>query len=136
MEYCIVYLSSAKGLFSKEDLTRILQQSQKNNQALGITGVLLYCEGNIIQVLEGPEENVKGLYEVILRDDRHKQIIKLYSQTIDQRLFGEWSMGYKTVSASELDHLKSLQTLQATLPSDQRTVLRQIQLFYRNNVGR
>lgn len=134
MEYCIVYLSSSNGLFSRQELTTILEQSQKNNSAQGITGVLLYCEGNIIQTLEGPEEKVKALYKVISQDRRHKQVVKLYGRVINQRLFGDWSMGYKTVSAMEIEHIKNLLNRPSELFGDQGAVLKLIQRFYRDNV--
>ncbi|AUD07045.1 BLUF domain-containing protein [Spirosoma pollinicola] len=106
MEYCIVHLSSSTGILSDDALNRILYHSQKNNRALGITGILLYFDGCIIQVLKGPEERVKALYEVIRRDPQHTQVIKLYSDHIHHRSFSDWSMGYKTISAREVDHLK------------------------------
>lgn len=93
MEYCIVYLSSSQGILSTDDLTRILDHSQRNNRALGITGILLYFNGCIIQVLEGPQERVKALYEVIWRDPQHTQVIKLYSDSLSSARFriGRWA---------------------------------------------
>ncbi|RYF52965.1 MAG: BLUF domain-containing protein [Cytophagaceae bacterium] len=137
MEYCIVYLSSSKGLLSDDDLAHILHQSQKNNRASGITGILRYFNGSIIQVLEGPEERVKALYETISRDTKHTQVIKLYSDSIEHRSFSDWSMGYKTISARELDHLKhKFSFINEPFSPVQRgsnTILSLVEIFYQNN---
>jgi hypothetical protein len=106
MEYCIVYISSSKGLLSEEQLTRILEKSRQSNRFLGITGVLLYFNGSIIQVLEGEQERVKSLYDVIRQDARHSGMITLFNCPIEKRSFSDWSMGYKSLSANELNHLK------------------------------
>ncbi|MCX6216339.1 BLUF domain-containing protein [Spirosoma sp.] len=139
MEYCIVYLSSSQGILSTNDLTRILDHSQRNNRALGITGILLYFNGCIIQVLEGPEERVKALYEVIRQDPQHTQVIKLYGDSIEQRSFSDWSMGYKTLSARELDHLKHELSfiddffLPPSKTKESNPILALVEVFYKTN---
>ena len=139
MDYCIVYISSSKGLLSDEKLNRILERSRKNNRASGITGVLLYFNGCIIQVLEGPEERVKALYEVIRRDTQHTQVIKMYGDFIMQRSFSDWLMGYKTMSARELDHLEHKLSFindsfdPVSKEKASNPVLSILQVFYENN---
>ncbi|MGA0558174.1 BLUF domain-containing protein [Larkinella sp. VNQ87] len=108
MEYCIVYLSSSKGLLDEEELETILEQSRKKNSQLGITGVLLYYDGSIIQALEGSEEKVKALFETISRDRRHWHIVKMISQRVEKKVFGDWSMAFKAVTAAQLDYLSQL----------------------------
>lgn len=137
MEYCIVYLSSSSGLLTDDTLARILKHSQTKNRAQAITGILLYLNGSIIQVLEGEEERVKALYEVINRDPQHKQVVKLYSGPIERRSFADWSMGYKTLSVSELDHLRDELSFinRSTSDSTPRSnvILSLVRVFYANN---
>lgn len=137
MDYCTVYLSSSTGLLSENELAEILKKSHKNNRASGITGILLYFNGNIIQVLEGPEENVKSLYEIISRDQRHSHVINLYSQPIEQRSFSDWTMGYKTLSASEMKDINGLipSTVEGLplMPDPDNVVLALVKIFYQNN---
>lgn len=137
MEYCIAYLSSSTGLLSPNELARILSQSQKNNRASGITGILLYFNGNIIQVLEGEEESVNNLYEIIRQDARHTHIVQLYRKPITRRSFPDWLMGYKSLSAIELDHLSSslpfLQDPSRQLPQEEHVILSLVKLFYQTN---
>lgn len=137
MDYCTVYLSSSAGLLSEDELTSILTKSHQNNLASGITGILLYFNGNIIQVLEGPEETVKSLYEIISRDRRHSHVINLYSQFVEKRSFSDWTMGYKTLSANELNDLKGLtpSTVEGLplMPDPDNVVLSLVKIFYQNN---
>ena len=80
MDYCLVYISTASSLLTEEELTNILTRSRQKNSALGITGILLYFNGNIIQVLEGQQDQVARVYERIKRDPRHNQLIELYKK--------------------------------------------------------
>lgn len=137
MDYCIVYLSSSSGFLTDKDLARILTQSQHNNRARGITGILLYLNGCIIQVLEGKEADVKALYQVINRDPQHTQVTKLYSGSINHRSFADWAMGYKTLSTSELDHLQDVLSFvgkptTGSVP-EANIILSLVQVFYDNN---
>ncbi|RIJ41630.1 BLUF domain-containing protein [Pontibacter oryzae] len=97
----LVYLSTAVNLFEEEELNEILQISRTNNSSRDITGLLLYHEGNIIQVLEGEKQQVMNVYYKIERDPRHKGIIKMISGDVSQRFFTGWSMGFKSLSAME-----------------------------------
>ena len=51
----------------------ILEQSRKNNPALGITGLLCVSEDLFIQVIEGGRDEVCDLFNAIVRDQRHQQ---------------------------------------------------------------
>ena len=60
MVYSIVYLSSSRILPDDTELEQIIEQSRSNNATSNITGALLSCNGNIIQVLEGEKEVVSS----------------------------------------------------------------------------
>ena len=135
MEFCLVYISSSQELTTQQ-LQELASKSHENNRSLGITGVLLYCNGNIIQVLEGEEEKVKDLYKVIARDRRHYQVIKLYGSQIQERSFGDWLMGYKTLTNVEMDALSEQFPFikNPYLKSDSENLVTSIvQTFYKNN---
>ena len=51
--HCIVYFSSSVGPLEEKELISILHQSRQHNRQMNITGVLLYVQGRIVQVLEG-----------------------------------------------------------------------------------
>jgi hypothetical protein len=137
MDYCLVYLSSASNLLSEDELTNILHRSRQKNSESGITGILLYFNGNIIQVLEGKQEEVNRVYDKIRQDPRHNQIIELYKSPIEQRAFPAWLMGYKTLSTYDMEHLGELMPFTGSpllaIKDRKNIVLRLVQLFYQNN---
>lgn len=90
----LAYSSVATVPFGPTQIESILATSREKNAAYGVTGMLLYKSGYIIQVLEGEAEAVRRLYSNIARDRRHHNVVKLYESTIDRREFGEWSMGF------------------------------------------
>lgn len=91
----IVYVSSATHLLERDELRTILHGSRSRNEVAGVTGMLLYHEGSFMQVLEGPPEIVDALDSRIVRDDRHRRVVKLLEWLDDERLFPDWSMGFK-----------------------------------------
>jgi hypothetical protein len=95
--FTLIYVSSAVNLFSDAELIELLEKARKNNTALGITGMLLYQDGNFMQLLEGPEEAVKTLAAKIMLDPRHCGFLKLLERQTEQREFGEWKMGFKKI---------------------------------------
>ncbi len=105
MIYTLVYISFAAGGLREKELSEILEASRRNNQKRGITGLLLYAEGNIIQVLEGNQEEVEALYEKIGLDERHERITRLFAGHSETRLFSEWSMAYKRMSLSTIKEI-------------------------------
>ncbi|MBC3934197.1 BLUF domain-containing protein [Undibacterium rugosum] len=71
----------------------ILQASRSHNPAHGITGVLCHTEQVFIQVLEGGREAVNALYGQILKDTRHKDVMLLDYEEIQERRYPSWTMG-------------------------------------------
>ena len=98
----LVYISAARQLFSEDDLKTLLQLSRDKNARLGISGMLLYKDGNFMQVLEGPYDAVTSLYRTIGRDPRHGGVLELIRQQIEEREFAAWSMGFRNLKDSEL----------------------------------
>lgn len=103
--YHIVYLSSVVGSFDEQQLKTILLKSRVKNTSRGITGMLLFSDDNIMQVLEGEQHEVAELYQVIERDFRHTRVIKLSDGKIAQRTFPDWSMGFTTAAPQDFERL-------------------------------
>lgn len=91
--HCI-YASAASREFTPEELDELLVVARRNNEALGVTGMLLYEKGSFFQILEGPSEAVEPLYAKIGTDKRHASISKLILEPIEERNFPNWSMGH------------------------------------------
>jgi hypothetical protein len=97
----LLYVSSAKHLFSRTDLNGILAISRKNNAALGVSGILLYKGGNLMQLLEGEERAVVDLYAKIGQDPRHHDLTMIWDGVEDERQFPSWSMAFRDLDSSD-----------------------------------
>ena len=97
----LIYFSAASYLYSHKELIDLLNTCRKKNTELDITGLMIYHEGSIIQILEGEAENVLKLYEKISKDNRHKGLLKVIDARIEKRNFSNWSMGFKNVSTQD-----------------------------------
>ncbi|MDC0458762.1 BLUF domain-containing protein [Alphaproteobacteria bacterium] len=87
----VVYVSE-KTFVSATGLKDIIASSKKNNPEEDVTGCLLSGSTSFLQLLEGPAESINTLYSKIGRDSRHKSVITLCDEKIDERLFLSWSM--------------------------------------------
>ncbi|MCI3133110.1 BLUF domain-containing protein [Phenylobacterium aquaticum] len=93
-----LYASRPNPAIEGAALDRILEQSRKNNPALGITGLLCVSENLFIQVIEGGRDEVCELFNAIVRDDRHRQVRILSYEEITERRFGSWTMGQVSIA--------------------------------------
>ncbi len=100
--FSLLYVSSATHLFSDAELVELLDQSREKNARLGITGMLLYKDGNFMQALEGPEGAVLELYSTIQDDARHHHVLELLRRQVEEREFASWSMGFQNLRDANL----------------------------------
>ena len=95
--YRIIYLSSATTKFTNEEILTLLNASRKNNEANEITGLLLYSDGNFLQIIEGKQKKIKALYAKINMDQRHRNIIKVFEGKVSHRIYPKWHMGFNSI---------------------------------------
>lgn len=100
--YRLVYFSSSPKPLSADALRDILQKARQSNEKTGITGMLLYKDGNFIQLLEGDEASVRETFKRIEADPRHRNIVVVFEEAVDQRIFSGWSMGCREVDDTSL----------------------------------
>jgi hypothetical protein len=55
----------------------LLGTARRRNAAAGVTGMLLYRDGNVAQTLEAPDEAVEATFRRIEQDPRHRGVILL-----------------------------------------------------------
>ena len=101
----LTYTSSATRLMSVHQLVELIEQIRPKNERLGVTGLLLYSGGNVIQTLEGDGVVVDDLLGVIESDARHTGVRILDRRYVDERAFSTWSMGFRNVTAREVGEL-------------------------------
>jgi hypothetical protein len=99
--FSLIYVSSAIEPFSEADLVDLLARSRRNNTLLDVTGMLLYKDGNFMQVLEGEQQTVQALYRKIEKDPRHARISRLLGGFTPRREFADWSMGFCNLNSDD-----------------------------------
>lgn len=102
----LVYQSSATTTLDEADLEELLSESRAWNTAHGLTGILLYSDGSIMQVLEGTKEEVEYIFARIATDYRHANVVKLSDGPVQERSFADWSMGFKVVHTNDFATLR------------------------------
>jgi len=108
--YGLVYMSKASFRFTQNDLIDLLTQSRRDNLELKITGLLLYADGNFMQLLEGSRENVEGLMGRIKKDSRHHEVSVLEEGPIAERHFAQWSMAFLDFASAQVRALPGYST--------------------------
>ena len=103
--YYIVYTSVATEPMPAEELRDILEHARASNHQTRITGLLLYSDGQILQVLEGEKEAIERLYEKIRRDSRHTHVATVDAGFSEHRIFPDWSMGFGVAAGPEYARL-------------------------------
>lgn len=93
----------------------IAEHATRRNAASGITGILLFVDGQFIQILEGPAPEVEATFERICQDFRHEDLKLIDLINVDERIFPEWHMAFlgtdsetRIALLSELEEIKFL----------------------------
>src|ERR1700761_2353752 len=76
--YQIVYTSEGTVDFSSDDLRQLLAVARANNKISLLTGMLVFCDHQFLQVLEGNMADVVRTYDRIATDPRHDNLMALY----------------------------------------------------------
>ena len=82
---------------------QILAESRRNKKRQ-IGGVLHYGNGYFFQCLEGKRVAVEDCFHRISDDKRHRDVQRLSSVEVDNRMFPDWSMKYLPIE-SEITRL-------------------------------
>ncbi|NDA71174.1 MAG: BLUF domain-containing protein, partial [Betaproteobacteria bacterium] len=104
----VTYLSQATEPFSARALVDLLEHCREKNPRLGVTGVLIYANGTFLQTLEGEVDTVDQLLEKIEADKRHQAYKVIQRESIGERLYANWSMGFERLSESALNEVPAL----------------------------
>lgn len=107
----VTYISEQSYVLSEKVIEDLLVHSRDTNDSRGITGLLIFFQGVFTQYLEGPEEEIKEVYEKIIKDSRHQRVIELSSGYSDRRYYGDWCMAYHKLSNDEFAKITGYQEL-------------------------
>ena len=89
----LLYASRAAEAVTPSVIEEILAQCREHNPARGITGILCHGGDAFMQCLEGGREAVNTLYNEIVRDARHRDVVLLHYEEVTERRFAGWTMG-------------------------------------------
>lgn len=103
----LVYVSALVAPWTEATVEAIVRESRDRNARAGVTGVLLHCDGSIMQCLEGPEAAVRATFQRIANDARHSHLIVAIDVESKTRTFPTWLMGHLQVTRSEFLQLES-----------------------------
>ena len=94
----LLYVSRAVKADDSEATESILGSARAYNLSHGITGILCYGGGIFLQAIEGGRSAVNALYNQIVADQRHQDVVLLHYEEIAQRHFSGWTMGQVNLS--------------------------------------
>ena len=111
----LIYVSSATGGLSVRDLIDILEKSTEQNQRDGVHGMLLLCDGNFMQCIEGKAAGVESTYARILASRKHHGIVEILRSTVAQHQFSGWDWGFQSGFHREFSTPRTAQFLETSL---------------------
>ena len=88
----ISYLSRFAESTTLTDVDAILTVSQRRNQEVDVTGILMVSNNSFFQILEGESDAVEETWNRIRGDRRHRDVILLSDTERTQRYFDHWAM--------------------------------------------
>ena len=98
----VIYCSQASTDFAPADLVELLSVSRRNNDASGVSGMLLYSSQSFLQLLEGEDSAVQATFDRIQRDQRHGKLRILFDGPVAEPLFPQWTMGFEHADDEDL----------------------------------
>ncbi|WP_147194097.1 diguanylate phosphodiesterase [Pantoea sp. MBD-2R] len=105
----IIYRSHLADDVPIKTLEGLALKANKINASFDVTGILLFNGTHFFQVLEGPEEAVRKIYDRICTDDRHHNIVELMRDYAPSRRFG--NIGMELFDLREHDKSSVLQAV-------------------------
>ncbi len=109
----LIYASRVADGFNYDDIEQILTSARKHNLENNVSGLLCYSQKYFLQCLEGSRSNINHIYNKIITDKRHTDLVILDYQEICRRQFSDWSMGY----VPDMNFTKAI-TLQYSISSE------------------
>jgi hypothetical protein len=90
-----VYISRERVPFDAPQLMELLKRAKEENDLREVTGLLLYHEGQFVQMLEGERRDVAQVMSRVAADNRHHDILRVIDEHSPfGRVFPGWSMGF------------------------------------------
>jgi hypothetical protein len=98
----LVYASAIPSPLGPESVAQIRTAIARRNPVAGVSGRLLFSDGLFLQVLEGPPDAVRELFDVIRRDARHVRVVELFCLPVAERRYGDFEVRLETRRGSRV----------------------------------
>lgn len=115
----VCYLSTPSRNLSILDYETLFDTIKNNNDRLKIYGALIKTQDVFFQIIEGEAHVIDALLEKIKTDPRHKNIIEMINQTIEQPAFSDFGVGYSIINHEAT--IRALYTYINSLESNKTT---------------
>lgn len=114
--YCLSYVSTQSRPMTSVDLLGLLKHCRESNARIGVTGMLLHRDDSFFQILEGGEDEVRGLFAKISRDERHDRIEVVTEGHVTSREFTDWQMAFIELDDQDLSAMPGFSDLLSNTP--------------------
>jgi hypothetical protein len=105
----IIYVSTTENR-DANTMRNLCNEFSLDNRRHDVTGLLIFSSGTVIQYIEGEAKVIDQLYLNIQKDLRHYNVITIFEESIDTRIFNEWGMKFHHSQFVDLkEHFKSNQ---------------------------
>ena len=91
----LIYVSRAVKGIGVRDMIDILEKSTELNRVDGVNGVLLLCEGEFMQCIEGEVAGVERTYARIQASKKHYRIVELFRSPVTELQFNGWDWAFQ-----------------------------------------
>ena len=105
--YQLIYVSSSTEAFTREKFLEMAFVMSSDNTKVGITGMLVFKDGNFMEVLEGEESAVKALFSKIEQETRHTLVSVIQEGEIGTREYPSWAMTFYNPQTQEYENVGS-----------------------------
>lgn len=96
----MIYASESTQPLTPASVQLLVDHARQANARRQLTGVLAFDHRAFVQCLEGDRETVSEVFCRIAADRRHRRIVLLELQPVDERLFTSWGMGFAAADAT------------------------------------
>lgn len=121
----VKYVSRFAGELGRAEIDDLVARAAAKNARLDVTGILMTSGQMFFQVLEGPGAHVDQIYQGIVADERHRDVLLLESETdITERFFPGWSMRKVDLDDASLERLAPAREMLVRIIEKRREVAR------------
>lgn len=109
----ILYFSHQVDTIAPDDLVDIYSVAREQNELFDISGVLLHADPYFIQFIEGPVDPIGQLITNIRADARNINVTTMLDQVGSERVFPDWTMGFRSISFRDVCKMAGLVEIRA-----------------------